>query len=342
MNARFSTCQHPRRWLALCLVAILWSGCGYVGDTLPPALYIPLPVQDLSALQEDSEIVLQFTLPQRSTEDLPLDGVMEIDLRAAVWENRDWDAAAWEREAQPLPVEVNEEAGLARTPVNGFVNRRVLLRVRVAGKKGRFSAWSEPVALRVLPRQETPQAVSANATANGVAVAWSLSAQTQDGPPKQVEVWRRQAAETEFRLVASVESGPYVDEGSVWGEPHSYRLRTRVDADERMAFSRFTDAVNVIPVDTFPPAVPTDLSAVAAASSVELSWSRNAEADLEGYRVYRAVDDAEFVLLSAIVPGSSFSDEKPPTGRRLRYHVTALDTAGNESAPSPAVEALLP
>ncbi len=317
-------------------------GCGYVGDTLPPALYIPLPVNDLSVLQEGGDITARFTMPTRSTEDLPLDGNVEIDLRAAIWENRDWDEGAWEIEAHKLPVTVEDETGLARTPVNGFIGRRVLLRVRVAGPKRRYSAWSEPVALRVLAAQPTPAEVSATATAEGVAVRWSLPASPDAGAPRVVEVWRRQGAETDFRLVDTADQASYLDTSSIFGEPHSYRLRTRVAADEQLALSRFTETVNVIPVDIFPPAVPADLTAIAGVSSVELSWTRNAEADLDGYRVYRAAGEGDFVPAGALVRGSTYSDGTAPAGVPLRYQITALDLTGNESAPSATVEVTLP
>ncbi|MCW5964746.1 MAG: hypothetical protein KIT83_11960 [Bryobacterales bacterium] len=328
--------------LLLVGAVILMAACGYVGDTLPPALYIPIPVEDLSALQEGADVVVRFTMPTRSTEDLPLDGSLDIDLRAAVWENRDWDDGAWEREAQLLPVAVDDETGLARTPVNGFIGKRLLLRVRVAGPKKRFSAWSAPAALRVLGPQPKPAGVSATATAEGVAVAWGLPEPSLGGGPRVVEVWRRQGAESEFRLVGTPETSPFVDEGSIFGEPHSYRLRTRVAAAEQLALSPFTDAVNVIPVDTFPPARPVDLAAIAGVSSIELSWSRNSEADLEGYRVYRAVGEAEFLPIGELVPSSTYSDASAPTGVPLRYRITALDATGNESEPATAVEATLP
>lgn len=322
--------------------AVMMAACGYVGDTLPPALYIPMPVEDLSALQEGAAVVVRFTMPTRSTEDLPLNGSPEIDLRAAVWENREWDEGVWEREAQRLPVTVDDETGLARTPVNGFIGKRVLLRVRVAGPKKRYSAWSAPVALKVLGAQPAPAAVSATATAEGIAVAWDLPEPAGGGGPRVVEVWRRQGAESEFRIVGTPKASPFVDTDSIFGEPHSYRLRTRVEAEEQLALSPFTDAVNTIPVDTFPPARPEDLTAIAGVSSIELSWSRNSEADLEGYRVYRAVGEGDFLPIGELVPSSTYSDATASNGVALRYRITALDATGNESEPSAVAEAMLP
>ena len=43
-------------------------------------------------------------------------------------------------------------------------------------------------------------------------------------------------------------------------------------------------------MDTFPPAVPVGLMAVAGVNSIELAWQRNTEDDFAGYQVYRSTD----------------------------------------------------
>ena len=50
------------------ILALLVTGCGYVGDPLPPALNIPVPVADLNAVQRGDQIIIQFTVPQMTTE----------------------------------------------------------------------------------------------------------------------------------------------------------------------------------------------------------------------------------------------------------------------------------
>lgn len=337
-----------RKWVVMRIQAIvlgilaILGGCGYVGDTLPPALYIPLPVQDLSAMQEGGDILVRFTPPVRSTEDLPLKDAPEIELRAAIWENREWDDGAWEREALALPVMLEADAAVAHTPVNGFIGRRLLMRVRAAGPKQRFSSWSEPVALRVLAAQPEPTAIEATPTAAGVAINWSLPEADESSSPRVIEVWRRLGDQEEFLLVGTPSAGPFVDAGSVFGEAHSYRLRTRVVGEEQLALSHFSAVVNVLPVDVFPPTAPTGLIAIAAASSIELSWPRNAEPDLASYQVYRAVADGDFVPIGNTVTSSTFSDPSAPTDQAVRYRITARDHTGNESEPSETVEVTRP
>ena len=56
-------------------------------------------------------------------------------------------------------------------------------------------------------------------------------------------------------------------------------------------WSVFSEAAEITPVDTFPPAVPEGLSAVPTPQSIELAWTRNTEIDFRGYNVFRSVDN---------------------------------------------------
>jgi hypothetical protein len=65
----------------LLLAAAALCGCGYIGDPLPPALNIPAPVTDLRAMQFGDDILIQFTPPQMTTENLPLSAIRRVELR---------------------------------------------------------------------------------------------------------------------------------------------------------------------------------------------------------------------------------------------------------------------
>ena len=108
------------------------------------------------------------------------------------------------------------------------------------------------------------------------------------------------------------------------------------------AQSDLSDTQVVTPVDTFPPAVPTGLNAIATAESVELVWDRNTEADLAGYRLYRAPAAGAFEKLADIAEAPSYSDRKVESGKQYRYAVSAVDRLGNESARSEPVAVTAP
>ncbi|WP_245873914.1 hypothetical protein [Streptomyces phaeoluteigriseus] len=77
-----------------------------------------------------------------------------------------------------------------------------------------------------------------------------------------------------------------------------------------------------------------------------VSWARNAEADLAGYRVYRststpvAIDTAHRISGSAPLTGSALTSTGLRNGTRYWFAVTAVDRAGNQSRASADVSAV--
>ena len=105
--------------------------------------------------------------------------------------------------------------------------------------------------------------------------------------------------------------------------------------------------------DIFPPQTPSALEAVpggatAADRSIDLSWTPDSDADLAGYFVYRQEVDSNDVVTGTVtrlnttpVVGPAYRDQTALAGHRYAYRVTAVDTAGNESAPSADVQETL-
>jgi fibronectin type 3 domain-containing protein len=94
--------------------------------------------------------------------------------------------------------------------------------------------------------------------------------------------------------------------------------------------------------DTFPPAAPKNLEAIAAVGAINLIWDANTEADVAGYLVLRG--EATGATLQALtatpVPGSTYNDTTVTAGARYVYAVVAVDkaTPQNVSAQSNRVE----
>jgi hypothetical protein len=90
--------------------------------------------------------------------------------------------------------------------------------------------------------------------------------------------------------------------------------------------------------DVFPPSVPQGLVAVpgmAAGPAIELGWDADVEPRVAGYRVYRREDGSEWKRIGPdLVTEAAYRDSAVTAGRRYSYRVTAVSTAGNESAPS--------
>ncbi|HEX6163023.1 MAG TPA: hypothetical protein VFZ31_06650 [Vicinamibacterales bacterium] len=99
-------------------------------------------------------------------------------------------------------------------------------------------------------------------------------------------------------------------------------------------------ATCVTPKDTYAPAAPRSLAAIAGAGVINLIWDANAEADLAGYLVLRG--EAPGDTLQPVTPEpvavTSYRDETVRAGTRYVYVVVAVDRAGNRSPQSNRAE----
>jgi hypothetical protein len=141
--------------------------------------------------------------------------------------------------------------------------------------------------------------------------------------------------------IATTTTPDYQDAGFDFDKTYTYVVRSVVSAGGGPLESGDSRPAIVTPKDTFPPAAPQDLVAAvlpgtAGATIVDLSWTINLETDLDGYRVYRSESESERgkLLTSGLLRTPTYGDSTVITGRRYWYAVTAVDRAGNESAPS--------
>lgn len=90
--------------------------------------------------------------------------------------------------------------------------------------------------------------------------------------------------------------------------------------------------------DVTAPRVPQGVEALPANSGVKIVWEKVQDEDLAGYNVYRSEDaETDFAALNEVIlPRESayYFDNTPSVATKFYYHVTSIDLAGNESAPS--------
>lgn len=100
-------------------------GCGYVGDPMPPALNIPMRVIDLNAEQVGARMKLRFTIPDLTTEKLPVQHVT-VELRGG-------DVAI------PVTTRAPGVAEAEGPVVAEWLGREIAFMVRLQNAKGRYS-----------------------------------------------------------------------------------------------------------------------------------------------------------------------------------------------------------
>jgi hypothetical protein len=91
--------------------------------------------------------------------------------------------------------------------------------------------------------------------------------------------------------------------------------------------------------DIAPPPPPSGLAVVPREGGLEVVWSPSSEADLGGYRIYRAAGGGEPERVGEVPAGTTvWLDTETETRVLYRYTVTAFDQAGNEGPPSGAAQ----
>ncbi|MBM7573675.1 fibronectin type III domain-containing protein [Aquibacillus albus] len=84
-------------------------------------------------------------------------------------------------------------------------------------------------------------------------------------------------------------------------------------------------------IDHHAPGAPGGFSIDATPRTIELTWEQGPELDLEGYRVYRATDEAgPFTVVANDLNTLGYRDEDVEPAENYYYKVTAFDNAGNE------------
>lgn len=131
----------------------------------------------------------------------------------------------------------------------------------------------------------------------------------------------------------------YTDTGLEEETTYFYRLAA-LDADGER--SEYSGEVSVTTGDATPPTAPTQLAAEVEAAAVALSWVRPEADDLAGFHLYRGVEPEPATALDTLGgAASSFADSSVIAGTFYYYRLTAVDSAGNESAFSNEVSAVI-
>jgi len=325
--------RNPRFFPAVLAAAVL-CGCGYTGDPLPPALMIPKMVDDLRGQQRGGEIVLEFTVPQETTEDLLLKAPPAIELRAGPNVAGPFDMNAWLAGSRPLPgPQIRDGAAQLRVPAGEWAGKEMVFAVRTTGPRGKASAWSNLLVLRVVAAPEPPRALRAEGAPDGVLLTW-------EGAGSRWRVYRKSG--DNWTQIAEAEQRQWLDREAQFGQSYEYRVEQMVGAGAAPAVSEPSAPARIEYADTFPPAPPTGLRVLAGTGSVELNWDRNTEPDFRAYQVWRAEGDGAFQRLGEPEASSSFADRTAVAGKRYRYAVSSIDEKGNESRPCEPVEIVAP
>ena len=307
--------------IGLLALLLLLTGCGYIGEPLPPLMHIPARVSDLAAVQRGTNLIVQFALPVVTTEGTLIKQAVQLDLRIS---------------GKAVVGEVVENGRVRyQVPASEWMGKEVQIAVKVIGSNGRDAGMSNIVAVTVVPPPEQPLDLRAVSDPQGAHLAWRAAGNA-------FVIFRRGPEEKDFSLAGNSDKPEWTDATAQFGKTYRYVVQSIAKAGKGQVESDLSNEFEITPVDTFPPAAPTGLTAVPSTASVELVWERSTEAAIAGYRIYRALGSGQFERLADNQELPTFSDHKIESGKVYRYAVSAVKLNGLESKLSAPVEATAP
>jgi len=349
--------------LALVLARTL-TGCGSPASPEPPSLNLPLPVADLSAARTGNKVQLAWTMPKRTTDKMTLRHPVSVAVCRATETAACSDVATLE----VAPGAAGTYADILPSDLTQGPNR--LLRYQVflrnhAGKSAGPSnlaysaAGGSPAAVTGLTAQMRP---------NGVLLSWtpvSEPGQAMVIRIKRVQLTLPAAPETPRSPLAPAplpavqtlavhtqdgdNPGHAIDASALFNQQYRYtlvRVATLTPGGQPVEIQGPpSEAIEVSTKDTFPPAVPQGLAAVAdsAGGAIDLSWTPDSDPDLAAYHIYRRDLQGGLPARQTASVGveTSFRDAAVEAGHTYAYSVSAVDQTGNESNRSPEVNETL-
>jgi hypothetical protein len=313
---------------ALFAFLLALTNCGYPGPILPTLLDIPLAVPNVNAVEYGNKIVVQFTVPDLTTEGNLLQNVRSIEVGVGPGP-APFTIERWAKTAKFYPVTSPATGPFTKeVPADDWLGKDVVISVRAVGPKGKPSQWATVKLFTVEQPVTKPTALEAKNVEPGVKLTWQ-------GTAKKYRIFRALADAAPERLADS-DRPEFTDETTEYDKTYQYRVQAITDDSHG---SEVTDAVPVTTKDEFAPAVPGALTAILGVNTVELAWTRNTEKDFRGYNVYRSTDGGAFEKIADLIPAPAYSDSKIEPGKKYRYEVTAVDMKNNESAHSTPADA---
>ena len=134
----------------------------------------------------------------------------------------------------------------------------------------------------------------------------------------------------------------YTDKVEKAGPYYYYVTSADAAGNESRSYTIFSEVHDIVP-----PVKPAGLIVKVDTGKIHLSWQKNKESDLMGYRIFRTInkeDKNNFILLNAEpIKENNFTDKLPKNAKnKFLYKVIAMDSSFNKSEASEVVSVQMP
>jgi hypothetical protein len=251
----------------------------------------------------------------------------------------------------PVPPAVPPAVAAPAPPAPSVLSR--IYTVQGVARNGSRGTPSTRVTVPLLTAPGPARPGSVSFDASSVTVTWQPPAsRTDEVPGVTYNIYAVPAAGTGTASVPLTAPVPlnatplaettFSRAGAETGKEQCFVVRSVASVGAAAIESDPSDPICVTPRDTFPPAAPKGLAAVAGTGVINLIWDPNTDGDLAGYIVLRG--DAPGDTLQRLTPEpireTRFADRTVRPGATYVYAVIAVDRASppNESAMSNRVQ----
>ncbi|QUW00097.1 fibronectin type III domain-containing protein [Chloracidobacterium sp. MS 40/45] len=344
--------QTARFWLAWggLLLALGSAGCAKVGPPVPPPRFTLAAAGEPAATQYGDQIVVRFVATDRAARADILRRIEPRNAPLALPEDR------FVQDARLIGSLTGQELSSGAGPAyvdafdpqdTSWKDKRIRYAIRLVDARGRPSPLSGyAMVYPALSVAQPPRDVQATVTQEAIRLQWQPPEQNLDASPAtevRFNVYRRAAGSAleSRRNGAPLPTPQFAETDFTFGEEYEYVVRAVSYVQGAPVESRPSPALRIRPVDTFPPAAPTNVTGASAAGIVNLFFPSSPETDLRGYIIYRSERGTNLPptrLTPTPIQRTTFQDLTGVRGRVYLYFVTAVDVFGNESERSQPVE----
>jgi len=313
----------------------------------------------LSGAQQGNQVILSWPAPQRNAPDSSVQSIRRIDVYRLA-----------EKPGAPLPL--TEEEFAARSTLIGSVTAdqirnagetlsytdtlelageptRLRYAVRYANASGQRAAFSNFLLIEPAARiAQPPTLLTEKEAESAITISWQSPTANIDGStPVNLlgyNIYRMDESQNltnQTPINSALISGTeYVDKNFKFGNNYRYVVRSvSLGTEGAQVESLNSNPLPVSPRDVFPPSAPGPVRVAPSPFRLSIFIPANPEPDIAGYNIYRSTDPnlpkGKWTKLNqALLTRTTFQDDKVESGRRYYYYVTAVDQAGNISAPS--------
>lgn len=203
-------------------------------------------------------------------------------------------------------------------------------------------SWAPPAVPLARPIQDQSPHADGLPSRSVIAFAGSSGYNLYEVPPLSADSDSTSTAPALKPLNASLLTSTLLEDSRIeFGTERCFVVRSQETLGTVTLESAASQAACVTPVDTFAPAPPRSVAAVASQGAISLIWEPNEEADLAGYLVLRGEAPGETLqtLTPAPIADTTYRDTTIRSGVAYVYAVVAVDKASNISTQSNRVEA---